>query len=372
MEYKSYQISIKELVDLIKSKEIDLHPSYQRNFIWTTTDQRLLIDSIHKDYPLPNFFVYRRTPRMLEMVDGQQRAVTIYRYYTGEFKDNQRNFYKDTNQQQFLDYKLNFVEIGNIKTDKGESLEEFYWMVNKRGVHLNPAEVNKARYHDSDFLKLVNKIMSVPSLDDLDIFSTKVKVRMNDRSLVEELVAYLFEGITDKRNAVEKLFKEQISEVKRNEIFEKSCKIIERIDVLNSEYLISETRYKQRNDFYTLWCFIDENINESDELLLAQYDILVFISKKGYITPSNEECQPFKEYAINCVSQSNSKKARELRLKFFDDILLNKDIAHNETLKEIEDYICDKYDIDKLPLKVIDNIQLIDVSKIDSGDEEHR
>lgn len=35
-------------------------------------------------------------------------------------------------------------------------------------------------------------------------------MRMNDRSLVEELAAYLIKGITDKRNAVEELFESKI------------------------------------------------------------------------------------------------------------------------------------------------------------------
>lgn len=50
------------------------------------------------------------------------------------------------------------------------------------------------------------------SLIDLDIFTDKTALRMNDRSLIEELAAYLFRGITDKRNAVENLFEEKIEE----------------------------------------------------------------------------------------------------------------------------------------------------------------
>jgi hypothetical protein len=365
MEYKSYQISISELIKMIESDSIELHPSYQRNYIWTIPDQKFLIDSIHKEYPLPNFFVYRRNPKLLEMVDGQQRAVTIFRYFKGEFKDNQRNLYSSTDTEQFLNYKLNIIEITKFFKERGESLEEFYWMVNKRGKHLNTPEVNKARYHDSDFLKIVYSVMSNPILDYLDIFTTKVKTRMNDRSLVEELIAYLFDGITDKRNAVEKLFKDSISETKQKEVEERANRILSRIDLLNSEYPISDTRYKQRNDFYTLWNFIDQNESETDNELIEQYKILLFISKNGFITPSNDECEPFKNYALNCVSQSNSKKAREGRLQFFYDILCNKDIDNNQSLLDIETYFEDIYDIDSLPLKKVGDYQLMDVSKLE-------
>ena len=59
MEYKNKELTIKELINLIESKSINLRPPYQRNFIWTPKDQRLLIDSIHKGYPLPNFFIFK-------------------------------------------------------------------------------------------------------------------------------------------------------------------------------------------------------------------------------------------------------------------------------------------------------------------------
>lgn len=85
-----------------------------------------------------------------------------------------------------------------------------FYLVNKRGVQLNPSEVNHAYYHDTDFMHLVNRMSEYQPLIDLDIFTDKTVMRMNDRSLVEELAAYLIKGITDKRNAVEELFESKI------------------------------------------------------------------------------------------------------------------------------------------------------------------
>ena len=56
---------------------------------------------------------------------------------------------------------------------------------------------------------------------------------------------------------------------------------------------------------------------------MEQFEVLVFISNNGLISPSNDEYDLFKEYAINCVSQSNSKRAREQRLSFFEALLAN-------------------------------------------------
>ena len=61
MNYSIKEIPISQLMQWIKSGRMNLHPPYQRNFIWSIRDQKLLIDSIAKGYPLPNFFIYKNT-----------------------------------------------------------------------------------------------------------------------------------------------------------------------------------------------------------------------------------------------------------------------------------------------------------------------
>lgn len=361
MEYKSQEITIKRLIELIEKKRLNLNPPYQRHFIWTLKDQRDLIDSIHKNYPLPSFFILNKGADNYEMVDGQQRANTIYKYYKNEFRDNDKKWYRETDTEIFLNYRLVIIEITKENFSAGESIEEFFSLVNKKGVHLNPAEVNQAQYHDSVFLSLVNKIMDYQPLINLDIFTDKTRLRMNDRSLIEELVAYLKFGITDKRNAVDELFNMHIAEQELNELYEKSITVFDVIEYLNKQYPINETRYKQRNDFYTFFCFIHRHITETKPVLLSMYNELVAISNNGFITPSNDDCEPFKNYALNCVSQSNSKKARENRLFFFEELLCNENKEGNDIIAEINAFLYQEFGFDK-ELKKVGNYYIIDFS----------
>lgn len=364
MKYANDECTIQQLLEMIENKSIDLHPAYQRNFIWSPKDQRLLIDSILKGYPLPNFFLYKKSDGKYEMLDGQQRATTIYKYYKNEIPNSQKIYLKDNhNPEKFFNYKLNVVIIENFEENKGESKEEFFYLVNKRGVQLNPAEVNHAYYHDSDFLSLVNSIMDLQNLIDLDIFTDKTKIRMNDRGLIEEIVAYLFYGITDKRNAVEELFKATISDADKENIYHRCCDVIERIHILNEDYPIKETRYKQKNDFYTLFGFVNEHLDNPNDVLRQQYKILVFISNNEYISPSNMDCIAFREYAINCVSQSNSKIAREKRLKFFNDLLCNNNPNGNDIFNEIVNYFQEEFETD-IELMPCGAYMLIDINNL--------
>lgn len=336
MRYSNLEWTIGDLLDLIESKRINLRPPYQRNFIWSSKDQKLLIDSIRKGYPLPNFFILKNKDNTYEMVDGQQRAITICRFIKNEFRDSSKHYYKDYDENTFINYKLNVVLLEDFNGTT-ETKEEFFYLVNKRGVQLNPSEVNHAYYHDTDFMNLVNRMSEYQPLIDLDIFTDKTIMRMNDRSLVEELAAYLIKGITDKRNAVEELFESEIESGVSDSQFIRFCKIINRINTIQDIKPINETRYKQRNDFYTLFCYVDSHISDSFSVLKEQYKILVYISDNGIISPSNDDYDLFKEYAINCVSQSNSKRARELRLSFFEKMLANvSDEANEEQLQLID------------------------------------
>ena len=125
MKYSIKEITILQLIDWIRKDKINLHPPYQRNFIWSSKDQKLLIDSIMKGYPLPNLFIYRKKDGRYDMVDGQQRATTISKYVKGDFTDSDKHYYRDINQEKFMSYILNVTEVYDIDTSNGESLEDF-------------------------------------------------------------------------------------------------------------------------------------------------------------------------------------------------------------------------------------------------------
>lgn len=370
MNYSIKELSLRDLYDLVEKNKIELNPSYQRNFIWSTDDQRDLIDTILKGYPLPNFFLYLKPNGNFEMVDGQQRTKTIYRFIKGDITSSQR-FEKVTfsriDQNLFFNYKIPVVIINMLSST--DSLNEFYVLINKKGVHLNSAEVNKSEFFDTNFLKLANELLTYQPLINLDLFSEATSKRMNDRAFVEELLGYLFVGSKDKRKSVEDTFKTDITEIEFENLEIKFKEVIDKIEILNFIKPISRTRFKQKNDFYTLFCFVNENLEQEDDLFIQQYHVLIILDGKDnqgrqFIRPSNEDCFALREYANNCITQSNSKNAREKRLEFFNSILKNKSIESNEVLKEILTYLSSVYDEDQINLKKVGSYELLSIGHI--------
>ena len=63
------------------------NPDFQRDFVWTNSQQTKFIDSLVKGYPIPSMcFAFDRVTRKRTVIDGKQRMRTIARFLTQEEK----------------------------------------------------------------------------------------------------------------------------------------------------------------------------------------------------------------------------------------------------------------------------------------------
>jgi uncharacterized protein with ParB-like and HNH nuclease domain len=343
MEFEITTWTIGKLHTLFKTQKLNLSPPYQRNFIWSTDDQQTLIDSIVRNVPIPNFFVLELKDKTFEMVDGQQRSRTIINFIDGYLTDPNGDKYTATLHPKFKSFEFPVTIINDIAD---ESIEKFYALVNKTGIHLNKPEVRKADYFETNLLKLVEELTNSKKLLSLKLFTDSSLKRMNDKEFISELLVLMKDGHVDKKGAIDQYYEEDITLEESNKLKRTFNGIIEKISLLNSVYPIQKTRYKQRNDFYTLFDFVKRYKPYDEEELIYFYKILVLIG--GDIKPTQDDCEPLKEYARNCVTQSNSKLARQHRLKFFQQLLLGEKPKPNPVQKDIIKF----YDITARAVKI--------------------
>ncbi|EOR93959.1 hypothetical protein ADIARSV_2793 [Arcticibacter svalbardensis MN12-7] len=334
MEYKIEKWQLRQLLKILEEKKLDLNPPYQRNAIWPKKTQRFLINSIKSGIPVPSIFLYEKEVENYEMVDGQQRTRAIHLYNsTGEIdlSSDDSDFKKD----HFLSYEIPVTII--TKVEIGESIEEFYYMVNSSGVKLNRPETLKAQYFDSKFLKLVQDITISESFNKLNIIPANSQKRMLDRDLVEELCALVIYGITDKKAQVDKLYINDINDEDEAICRSKFKEILDHLSRFDEIRLIKTTRFRQRNDFYTLFGFIKDNVNIGNDALDYFYKLLIIL-EKGIRPNSRSAARELAEYAFNCVSQSNSANARLKRIEIFNNLFLNDSKLPNTSQEEIRSY----------------------------------
>ena len=344
MKYKLTEWSIKNLIELIDKDRICLNPPYQRNPIWTKKAQRLLINTIKSNQPIPNFFLLKKDSNNYEMVDGQQRARTIVGYWREGFDDSQGVLFNDAFKSDpknkksiddFLKYILSITIIEAI--DKNESIEEYYALVNSSGLRLNRPELKKAEYYNTNFLRLISDLADFKLFRKLYLFTPGSVNRMNDIDFVSELVALIKYGTSDKKDKVDSLFENDITDQEYKSLSISFKKIIGHFKRFDSIVPLKLTRFRQKNDFYSLFTFILNNPKLEEEYLDYGYNLLLKLSK--YIRPSQEDCDPLMNYALNCVTQSNSKQARDNRNSFLVDLLLNEKSTPNKTQKSMMKFL---------------------------------
>ena len=355
MKYSITQWTIKKLYDAFKSQKLDLSPPYQRNFIWSTEDQQTLIDSINKKIPVPNFFLLEKGGGVYEMVDGQQRSRTIINFIDQGYADFEEQLYSKETHPDFLKFNFPVTIIHDIE---GESIQKFYALVNKTGIHLNKPEVRKADFYETKLLKLVDELASSKKMLSLRLFTDATLKRMNDREFVSEMIVLLKDGHVDKKGLLDEYFEEDISDDLYTDLKRRFNSVIDKILILNTVYPVSKTRYRQRNDFYTLFDFIINYSPYDESELIYFYKLLVLIASD--IKPTQDECEPLKEYARNCVTQSNSKNARVNRLTFFQSLLTNAKGNPNNVQRDIMRF----YDFKDKKLKKIATFNTLNLKEI--------
>lgn len=78
--FDSYDITIKQLYDMVVDGIIDIAPEYQRHFVWQEERQSQLIESIFLGIPVPSLFLATNKDSTWEVIDGLQRLMTIINY----------------------------------------------------------------------------------------------------------------------------------------------------------------------------------------------------------------------------------------------------------------------------------------------------
>lgn len=358
MEYRIETWKISDLIEKYNDDHLILNPPYQRNYIWSLNDQRTLIDSILKGHPIPIFFFLEKDDHLFEIVDGQQRTRTIIGYFNKLFSKFDGQFFDDQKEPNFLNYSFPVTIISKIKED--ESIEKFYSMVNSSGVHLNRPEILTAKHFDTNFLKVINDFAGDKRIKSLGIFTDTALKRMNDIDYMSEIATLILSGHTDKKIKVDQYYSSDINEEEEIKLRTQFNRVVDIILNLNKIYPIAKTRYKQKNDFYSLFSFLLKNSKLPLSELIYFYKILVIIGKD--IKPTQEECEPFKNYALNCVTQSNSKAARDERLDFLESLFLNKKNVPSKIQKSILKY----YNLNTEDVKKIGDFLTIDLGILSS------
>ncbi len=203
-QYKS-DVAFKTLVDGVNDN-LYLIPQFQRKYRWDEGQVKELARSLFRGYPIPPVYAYRNKAGQLEILDGQQRVMSLFLYYIGKFVDTSRvssidirklnrsemsfrealeqayplipmttqlNPEADEKEQVDISYdslpaewrrKLDYTNLTVIELrwenegNRAEDLQQIFKNLNKQGTQLSPQEVRNGIYGGAfyDMLRDVN------------------------------------------------------------------------------------------------------------------------------------------------------------------------------------------------------------------------
>ena len=129
------------------SGKLDIRPPFQREFIYKDKQRDAVIDTVTKDFPLNVMYWAVQESDKFEMIDGQQRTISICQYVDGEFAHKGRYFYnlQTDERDQILEYKLMVYLCSGTDSEKLEWFET----INIAGEKLSKQELRNAIYSGS-------------------------------------------------------------------------------------------------------------------------------------------------------------------------------------------------------------------------------
>lgn len=154
MKIELQRIQIREVVNGFKDSaeegivayggKLDVRPKYQREFVYKDKQRDAVLDTVKKGFPLNVMYWMVREDDGYELLDGQQRTISICQYVNGDFSLSDRYFHNliKEEQEQVLDYEL------MIYVCEGTDKERLDWFrtINIAGEKLTDQELRNAVY----------------------------------------------------------------------------------------------------------------------------------------------------------------------------------------------------------------------------------
>lgn len=122
---------------------LNIRPPYQREFVYSDKQREAVINTLTRHFPL-NTMYWAVTDEGFEIIDGQQRTVSICQFVDGVFSYKDRYFHnlQHDEKEAILDYQLTIYQC------QGTDSEKLGWFrtINIAGEKLTEQELRNAVY----------------------------------------------------------------------------------------------------------------------------------------------------------------------------------------------------------------------------------
>lgn len=198
MKIKLYEIPVREIAEgytdspeggvIGYSGRLNIRPAFQREFIYKDKQRDEVIRTVRKNFPLNVMYWVKGDGGNFELLDGQQRTISLCQYVNGDFSIDHMGFANltETEKQQILDYPL------MIYICEGTDKEKLDWfkIINIAGIKLSSQELRNAIY-TGQWLTEAKKYFSKPACPAYAIASDYISGTLNRQDFLETALRWI-------------------------------------------------------------------------------------------------------------------------------------------------------------------------------------
>ena len=171
--------------------KLDIRPPYQREFVYEPPQRDAVIRTVRAGLPLNTMYWADLGDNRFEIIDGQQRTISVCQYVAGVFSIDGLAFHNLQNDQkeQILNYDL------MVYTCAGTDSERLDWfrVINIAGEVLTDQELRNAVYHGS-WVSDAKKYFSRPNCPAYGIGSKYLKGYYIRQDYLETAIKWINDG----------------------------------------------------------------------------------------------------------------------------------------------------------------------------------
>lgn len=216
--------------------KLDIRPPFQREFIYKPSQRDAVINTVRKKFPLNVFYWSKTEDDKYEMLDGQQRTISICQYLNNEYSIDYVYFHnlEEDEQEEILDYKL------MVYICEGTDSEKLDWFktINIAGVPLSNQELRNAVYA-GPWLENAKRYFSKPNGPAEDI----AEGYMSGQVLRQDYLEQTLKWISDRENiAIEEYMARHQHDKNANELWQYFMSVMTWVKTLFDDYKRKEMR----------------------------------------------------------------------------------------------------------------------------------
>lgn len=174
--------------------KLNVRPKYQREFIYKPDQQVAVINTVMHGFPLNTMYWVDNCDGTFEVLDGQQRTLSICSFATGgfNFQDMYIHNWKKTYPERYEDF-LNYELSVYICEGTKEEQMEWFRVVNTYGEKLNDQELRNVNFTGA-WLTSAKKFFSKTNCPASQIAADYMTGTPNRQDLLETVLTWVSGG----------------------------------------------------------------------------------------------------------------------------------------------------------------------------------